>query len=884
MRKMLLPVLIGVLVSLAGASDQGWATVKGGRGSGVTKRGRVKLAPAALARPNTENKWHSVGNMWLTVSNWGFFGNQGSGGLGWDDYPYSCQFPARSGVDYLFAGGLWIGSLREQGHEVTPSGDSLIMISEGMDGWAGFPAGSGRHNFLYPGDDPADHRNQLVERSTRPNSDYYDTLAVSEQDFIGIYSDTVTNPLYVGPGWTPQYIEVEQRSYSWSYSYAQDFIVFDFDLINIGQDTLYDVFMGLYIDSDCGPSGPEHEGDKSQDDVCGFRRWRDVNDTLWEAGEGVTFFSSTGLPLTGTPKYQDPAEYIRTAWIGNANYDGDLLNRDPVYPGRSVKWPVPSVTGVRVLRTPNPNLKVNFNWWFPANVESLSWGPETFGLGQGIRGDTISDPYGPGGLDVGCPHYGNADRDSTASALYRVMRIGTLADTTRYPDGWFDPDQLDAYALDSLRPGDSKYARWQDTRYLFSFGPVYTAARESLGQYYMAPGDRVPITVAYVGGENFHLNKAPGTAGIPTPAAVQNGYAGFYDFADFALNSSWTYKVYDNPGRDTDADGDSGVFVWRVAGTDSQKVWLLGDGVPDFEGPPPPYGPNLKAIPSNGKVTLIWDNFAELPALNKDSWTGGIHSFEGYRVYRGYASATLQVAGYTLLAQFDWPDTAIVDTLRPNPQNPDSFVLDTLVTVQTGFNILPPPISEDLKTRYTDFDYRYMYVDSLLPNGFPQWYAVTAFDFGWPPTGLDPLECSQSVNLVRVIPAASYAEAGGKVMVVPNPYKVNYRTGLTGRISYYNEIHWERTDRLSTSWTEYDRRLDFINLPEECTIRIYTLGGDLVQTIEHRPPYDRDDSSWYSEPWDLLSRDRQAVAAGLYLFSIEKGGEVDQVGKFVIIK
>jgi hypothetical protein len=78
---------------------------------------------------------------------------------------------------------------------------------------------------------------------------------------------------------------------------------------------------------------------------------------------------------------------------------------------------------------------------------------------------------------------------------------------------------------------------------------------------------------------------------------------------------------------------------------------------------------------------------------------------------------------------------------------------------------------------------------------------------------------------------------------------------------------------------EQDRRIQFINLPAQCQIKIFSLAGDLVNTINHADP-----SKGY-EDWNLTSMIGQAIASGIYLFTVEDqvNGNV-QVGKFVIIK
>ncbi len=103
-------------------------------------------------------------------------------------------------------------------------------------------------------------------------------------------------------------------------------------------------------------------------------------------------------------------------------------------------------------------------------------------------------------------------------------------------------------------------------------------------------------------------------------------------------------------------------------------------------------------------------------------------------------------------------------------------------------------------------------------------------------------------------------------------------------------MQWENQDDGTLKWyPQQDRRIEFMNLPEICLIRIYTVSGDLVQVLPHNMDGDR--SRWdsqYSEAWDLNSRNFQQVSSGLYLFSVEdktpeNEGEVS-TGKFVIIK
>lgn len=170
----------------------------------------------------------------------------------------------------------------------------------------------------------------------------------------------------------------------------------------------------------------------------------------------------------------------------------------------------------------------------------------------------------------------------------------------------------------------------------------------------------------------------------------------------------------------------------------------------------------------------------------------------------------------------------------------------------------------EVSDRYWDYEYE---VELFPAQSF--WFAVTAFDVGDPQTGLQPLETSRLVNTTLVYPIDEWEkveEKDLKVVVYPNPYRID---------AGYSEDKYEEGGT-------YGKRLRFINLPPRCTIRIYTLDGDLVQIIDHeKDPHSLE--ATYDE-WDLISRNTQAVVSGIYLFSVEKDTGESQIGKFVIIK
>jgi len=102
-----------------------------------------------------------------------------------------------------------------------------------------------------------------------------------------------------------------------------------------------------------------------------------------------------------------------------------------------------------------------------------------------------------------------------------------------------------------------------------------------------------------------------------------------------------------------------------------------------------------------------------------------------------------------------------------------------------------------------------------------------------------------------------------QIKVVPNPY-------IAAAI-------WEPKNPFSTGRGE--RVIQFTHLPMECTIRIYTVAGDLVKTIEHNSPFNDG-----SEKWDMLTKDNLDISYGIYIYHVDAPGIGEKVGKFTVIK
>jgi hypothetical protein len=102
-----------------------------------------------------------------------------------------------------------------------------------------------------------------------------------------------------------------------------------------------------------------------------------------------------------------------------------------------------------------------------------------------------------------------------------------------------------------------------------------------------------------------------------------------------------------------------------------------------------------------------------------------------------------------------------------------------------------------------------------------------------------------------------------KIKVVPNPYVAT--------------AVWEPKNPYKSG--RGPRSIHFTHLPAKCTIRIFTINGELVNTIEHENAYSNGTAYW-----DLLTQDNLSVSYGVYVYHVEAPGIGEKIGKFAIIK
>jgi len=102
------------------------------------------------------------------------------------------------------------------------------------------------------------------------------------------------------------------------------------------------------------------------------------------------------------------------------------------------------------------------------------------------------------------------------------------------------------------------------------------------------------------------------------------------------------------------------------------------------------------------------------------------------------------------------------------------------------------------------------------------------------------------------------------IRVVPNPYVVT---------NAFEEA-------VVNKFLNQPRRLMFTNLPAQCTIKIFTVSGVLIDEIEVNNPNDNGIIHW-----DMLTSEGLEIAAGIYLYHVkaERTGDT-KLGKFAVVK
>ncbi len=427
-----------------------------------------------------------------------------------------------------------------------------------------------------------------------------------------------------------------------------------------------------------------------------------------------------------------------------------------------------------------------------------------------------------------------------------------------YTDNYCGIKLLGVYPKIDTEKVHSKFTIWQ---FKNTSDPVYFSPQDDGQRYSKLKGFLAPGTVIDTNRINYlRLNPANRVTLISYgPYKKTNGTPFTLRYQLDTLNTVFAVicakKNGTDPARfDTDFQRE---ILYKNAGW-AQRAFDNG-----YKLPAPPDIPLTRAEIGEHKVTLWWSNNSE----NSVDPISGKRDFEGYRIYRTNAGADLTnnldlTTALKLVGDFDsccnaYGNNTGFTFIKYNDTQPKMFSGDT-----------------------TKYWYRFEFPNQL--NGFQYIYTVTAYDKGDPTQGLESLESSLLSNIKRIIVGtAAKDDPNAEIGVYPNPY--------------YGSAIWDG----SGNQKEVLRKIYFFNLPTKCDISVWTLSGDLVQILHHDGnTYNGSDIQWFKtytdgtqkfaggeHAWDLISKDNQAVATGLYLFTVKDAvtGNIKK-GKFLIVK
>jgi hypothetical protein len=778
---------------------------------------------------------HTVGNLQMNVTNWGFLGSLPNSQFPMSDSP-SAQWPAGSGIEYLYAAGIWVGArlnglpVVSTGYPETefyPSRDPKDIIYRSFEGDIG--------GDRYPGE-ADDDRDGLMDED--PLNGYDDDgdgkidedfAAISKQMFSCTFTDDQEMASIIWPEHTPMHIAVTQETYQWAEVYYNDFVGVHYNIRNEGDHFLEGVTIGIYADMD---AGPRTYGSYYMDDMVGY-------------------YSGIECAKKGDAEY--PVR-VQVAYVYDADGDG---GKTPGYFGIAVlghtmdssgylapRPPFASIRSFNVFRGLQPYINGgdptnDFERYDVLSRFDPNWNvstPNDYRILLGVGPFSLFPPDGEINLDIAYVCGAGLDEmiknAANATMIYKGAWFNRDGDPTTGINGRespikgpledYDPDPCDATPEMLTIP---KYVTiWSNIDCVEELITFYTPG------CYKIPGARLRDYQTGIDGKETNIPWITGSSPPPPLMRVVPGdnmvsilwdnlseitpdiLTLQYDFEGYQI---WRADNWDRPLGTTILTG-PGMDLWRLVDTRDVPNGVGADI--DF----------AKPVSQGGWIYEPLKGNPEKDAVMK--------MFEESVLY------------------------APLDTV-PCPPGLTEEECDTLESIARY------TLGLDGGRRY------YEYVDRTVKNGMHYFYSVVSYDHvimdGQ--AGAIGRFNTPSASFVYASPKSTSQSAaefdGREIYVVPNP------------VTSENMEPWQLQ---GSNDDPTGLKLEFRNLPA-ClsTVRIYTIAGDLVQVLHHNGG----DGNG-TLPWNLLSRNGQEITSGVYIFSVEPddGRFARVIGKFVVIR
>ncbi len=880
---------------------------------GVARTPPPAADPAAKSLVLDGSAVLTVGNLHVNITNWGLIGSRYSFPSAYFDAP-SAQWPGGSGKEYLFGAGIWVGARQfgslsvSSGYpesELRPPMTGDGAMHEARDGVVTAPqrrtVATGTPADWPGGDDDGDGRADEDPLDGRDNDQDgridEDFAQQGNQMFACLMRDDDPISEQMHPDHRPLGLRIRQEACAWHEPGFEDVVGLRWVIRNDGPQPLTDVYVGLVVDGDIGR---HDDPDGGSDDLAGAYTGlvRQPEGHFADHAYGWMRDADAVQPLPG--------------WLG-VTVDGD---------GFGDRWAVrPEHFGVHAIRM----LEADFTQGYLGIPELDS-----------ERYELLSDR----GRDRDVPEHLTSDYALLLSVgPYAVIEPGehvVLQAALTVAPG--------AAGLQTAmrRARDLSHGRWYDADQRLGSG---YGGRESLvcAEDFGADWNdaRNPIFTRFA---DFWDESCRPRDHLVWPIR-QNDLRWYPELDKHCtwVNMDNCDECARLVGRECTAENGLATTVscWGLSpatlaactgmvGREQRLPWTDGVALP-----PPPW---LRVVPRDRAVELYWDDRSERA---RDPFTGQ-PDFESYRIWRaddwdrpaGTSEATgPPVDAWTLREEFDlvnfWPReagdllptsfgrntglegiryrpaclddprfaglqeamTALVHgdadgTWRERPPLRDAggavvpglegllpwerhpAVLDTFfaVTARPAELGVPKPA-----TRY------YCHRDQGVHNGYVYFYSVTATDRRDGPAG-------------RILgPGTGNLPSGSFASVVPRDRAADrqeVRDGTYQAYVYPNPATRESLARFQQMTPVGDDptgvRVAFANLPAcRSRIEIYTLAGDLVQTLEHDGGRGAGEAAW-----NLTTRNGQEVVSGIYLFVVQPRdpGWEPFTGKFVVVR
>jgi hypothetical protein len=256
---------------------------------------------------------------------------------------------------------------------------------------------------------------------------------------------------------------------------------------------------------------------------------------------------------------------------------------------------------------------------------------------------------------------------------------------------------------------------------------------------------------------------------------------------------------------------------------------------------------------------------------NQGSFIVGLEDFEGFHIWRGVKrnGSDLQVIG-ELSKEEAFKGRVTGGSLA------DSLYFDEVIpTLRTGQAWIAPPGASLCLGPRIDLDLeadQFFWFDCNGTNGFTYYYAVTTFDRGYSPSsGAQGLAKSDNCAVAEGTPYPCNDQ------LVTLPLEVDPQSDLYNVYVVPNPVRTGGSRLTTDNYHSFpDGLVRFVNCPASCTVKIYTIAGDLVWTNDHV------DNSGNIE-WDTKNLEEQEVASGVYVYRLESGSN-SVYGRIVVIR